>query len=159
SPRGASSYGLHLAKVKVDTQTGRVKVLEFAAVQDVGRVMNPTAIEGQLEGAVQMGLGYALSEGLEFDPAGQPLNCSFKTYKMPTATEMPRLNCAFIEQGEPDGPFGGKSIGECSVVPVAPAIVNAVANALDLEFYSLPLTPEKILAALEQQSTNKLHGA
>ena len=151
SPRGASSYGAHFAKVKVDTQTGEVRVLDFAAVHDVGRAMNPLAIEGQLEGAVQMGLGYALSEGLDFDEAGTPRNTSFKTYHIFSATEMPRIYCGFIEKEEPGGPFGGKSIGECSVVPVAPAVVNAVANALGLEdFHSLPLRPETVLKAIEK---------
>ena len=145
SPRGASSYGAHLAKVRVDTETGEVKVLDFAAVHDVGRIMNPLAIEGQMEGAVQMGLGYALTEGLDFDEAGRPKQNNFKTYHLLSASEMPRIKWAFIEKEEPGGPFGGKSIGECSVVPVAPAVINAVANALGLEdFQDLPVRPETI---------------
>lgn len=151
SPRGASSYGVHFAKVRVDTETGEVKVLDYSAVHDVGQVMNPMAIEGQLHGAIHMGIGYALCEGLTFDEAGKPKETSLKKYHLLTASEMPPIHIGFVEEGEPGGPFGGKSIGECSVVPSAPAVANAVANALDCEFYALPLRPETILQKLREK--------
>lgn len=151
SPRGASSYGIHFAKVRVDTETGEIKVLDYSAVHDVGRAMNPMAIEGQLHGAIHMGVGYALCEGLTFDENGRPKETNFKKYHLLTATEMPRIQVGFVEEGEPGGPFGGKSIGECSVVPSAPAVANAVANALGCELNDLPLRPETVLRAIREQ--------
>lgn len=151
SPRGASSYGVHFAKVRVDTETGEVRVLDYSAVHDVGQVMNPMAIEGQLHGAIHMGIGYALCEGLTFDEKGKPKETSLKKYHLLTASEMPSIQTGFVEEGEPGGPFGGKSIGECSVVPSAPAVANAVANALDCEFYALPLRPQTILEKLREK--------
>lgn len=150
--RGPSSYGVHIAKLQVDTQTGAVKVLEYSAVQDVGRMLNPLALEGQLQGAIHMGIGYALCEGIEYNKKGVPQTCNFKSYHVLSATEMPKIYTGFIAEGEgePGGPFGAKSIGESPVVPVAPAIVNAISNALGCEFNQLPVKPTKILAALKK---------
>lgn len=145
---GPASYGAHFAEVEVDTETGRVKVLRYVAAHDVGRAINPLATEGQIEGAIQMGIGYALTEGLEFDAGGKTINNSLKKYHLLTASEMPQTKVILVEEGEDPGPFGAKSIGECSVVPSAPAVVNAVSNALGVEFKDLPVKPEKILQAL-----------
>ncbi len=148
SSAGISSYGSHFAEVEVDTETGAVKVLNYVAAHDVGKALNPISVEGQIEGAIQMGIGYALTEGLEFDEKGKVTNASLKKYHMLTAREMPEMTAIIVDGGEEAGPFGGKSIGECSVVPSAPAIVNAVANALGRDFYNLPLKPDKILKSL-----------
>ncbi len=145
SDTGASSYGAHFAKVEVDTKLGDVKVLEYVAVHDVGKALNPMSIEGQIEGAIQMGIGYALTEELEFDDRGRIKTNSFRSYHMIKASEMPKIKVGMIECGEPGGPFGAKSIGECSVVPSAPAVSNAVANALKCDFYSLPLKKNTLL--------------
>ncbi|WP_227846031.1 molybdopterin cofactor-binding domain-containing protein [Clostridioides sp. ES-S-0145-01] len=139
SQTGASSYGVHFAKVEVDTKLASVRVLEYVAVHDVGKALNPMSVEGQIEGAIQMGIGYALTEALEFDNRGRIKANSFRSYHMIKASEMPQIKVGMIECGEPGGPFGAKSIGECSVVPSAPAVANAVANALNCDFYSLPL--------------------
>ena len=148
----ATSYGAHFAKVKVDTETGEVQILDYTAVHDVGRALNPLAVEGQIEGAIQMGAGYALTEGFELDENGRIKNSTFRTYRMLHAHEMPKnINIGFVEKLEPTGPYGAKSIGECSVVPSAPAIVNAISNATGCEFNDLPVKPERILAALSQK--------
>ncbi|MCD8241945.1 MAG: molybdopterin-dependent oxidoreductase, partial [Lachnospiraceae bacterium] len=141
----AMSYGAHCAKVRVDTQTGEIKVLKYAAVHDVGRVLNYMNIEGQLEGAIQMGLGYALTEGLEYNANGKVANGSFRKYHILNAEEMPPILIDFVEEGGEDGPFSAKSIGECGVVPVAGAVANAVTNALGCEIHRLPMKPEMIL--------------
>lgn len=146
---GVSSYGAHFAEVEVDTETGTVKVLNYVAVHDVGKAINPMSVEGQIEGAIQMGIGYALTEGLEFDQRGKVKNNTFKKYHLINSMEMPETKVLLIEEGEDAGPFGAKSIGECSVVPVAPAVTNAVANALDIEFNQLPLKPERILSKVK----------
>jgi CO/xanthine dehydrogenase Mo-binding subunit len=149
----AHSYGTHFAKVQIDTETGEVKVLDYAAVHDIGRVLNPIGAEGQIEGAVQMGMGWALCEGIAFDDKGRVRNASLKSYPMIHAAQMPeKFHIGFIEELEYGGPFGAKRIGECSLVPVVPTIVNAISNAVGFDFKDLPVTPDKILAALNKQS-------
>ncbi|MDR0841317.1 MAG: molybdopterin-dependent oxidoreductase [Christensenellaceae bacterium] len=146
-----TSYGAHIAKVAVDVQTGEVKLLDYVAVHDVGLALNPLSIEGQIEGAVMMGAGHALCEGICFDANGRVSNATFKTYRLIHAKEMPtRIQVALIEQGEPGGPYGAKSIGECSVTPSLAAIGNAVSNAINRELNDAPFTPERILAALNE---------
>ncbi|MGI9861690.1 molybdopterin cofactor-binding domain-containing protein [Moorella naiadis] len=146
---GPGSYTADFAEVEVDTETGKVRVLKFVAAHDVGRAINPLLVEGQIEGGIQMGLGYGLSEELVVDPAtGRVVNPSLKKYRLFKAADMPPIEVILVEKGEEYGPFGAKSIGEAATVAVAPAVVNAVADALGLEFNDLPVTPEKILAAL-----------
>lgn len=150
SQAGPSSYGAHFAEVEVDTETGEVKVLRYVAAHDVGKALNPFAVEGQIEGAVQMGIGYALTERLIIDAKGKVTNNSFKKYPMLKASQMPELKVILVEEGEEPGPYGAKSIGECSVVPSAPAVANAVNNALNLDFCDLPLQAEQIKSAFSQ---------
>lgn len=152
--RSAGSYGVHIAKVRVDRETGKVQVLQYAAVQDVGFAINPLMLEGQLQGGIHMGLGYALSEQMTFDEQGRPQPLLLKKYGILRADEMPQeLKIDFItgKGGEPGGPHGAKALGECPVVPVAPAVVNAICNALEIEMNDLPATPERILAALRKK--------
>lgn len=137
-------------EVEVDTETGEVKVLHAVYAHDIGRVINPNAAEGQVEGGFQQGMGYALMEKIQFDPdTGACLTSDFLDYKIPTAVEMPRkMDSIFIETDEPTGPFGAKSLGECCVITPAPAIANAIFDAVGVRFQQLPITPEKILAGL-----------
>ena len=145
----AVSFGAHFVKVQVDTQTGAVKPLDYVAVHDVGTPLNPLNLEGQIEGAVQMGLGYALCESIEWDDKGKVTNGSFRQYHLFTAPEMPPIRIAFVGKPERTGPYGGKSIGECSVVPSPAAITNAVSNAIGADFHNLPLKPAVVKAALD----------
>lgn len=137
-------------EVEVDTETGEVAVLHAVYAHDIGRTVNPKAAEGQVEGGFQQGMGYALMEQIQFDPdTGACLTGDFLDYKMPTALEMPRkMDSIFIETDDPTGPFGAKSIGECCVITPAPAIANAIFDAIGVRFTQLPITPEKILAGL-----------
>lgn len=137
-------------EVEVDTETGQVKVLRAVYAHDLGRVINPVAAEGQVEGGLQQGIGYALMENMLFDPdTGACLTSDFLDYKMPTAVEMPRqIECIFVESNEPSGPFGAKGLAEACLIVPAPAIANAIYNAVGVRIRSLPITPEKILAAL-----------
>ncbi len=148
SPAGPSSYGAHFAEVEVDTKTGNVKVIEYLAVHDVGKAINPMATVGQVQGGIQMGIGYALTETLELDVRGKTLNNSFKTYPLIKAKEMPKTQVVLIEEKEPPGPYGAKGIGECATVPSAPAVVNAVSNALGHDFCDLPINSKQILDLL-----------
>jgi CO/xanthine dehydrogenase Mo-binding subunit len=143
------SYVADFCEVEADTETGRVRVLDFLAVHNSGRVINPMLFEGQVHGGIHMGLGYALSEEMLIDPqTGALTNPHLKKYHMLSASEMPPIRVLTVEDPEDAGPFGAKSIGECATDAVAPAVVNAVNHALDLELRQVPLTPERVLAAL-----------
>lgn len=146
------AFGAHFAEVEVNTETGQVKVLRIVAVHDVGRAINPTLVEGQVEGALQMGIGYALTEELLFDKVtGKPLNPSFLDYKILTAKDMPEIEVIIIEPVDPTGPYGAKAVGEAACIPTAAAIANAVYNAIGIRCRELPITPEKILKALKSK--------
>ncbi len=149
-PANPSPASAQFVEVEVDTETGEVRVLRVVFSHDIGKVINPAGAEGQVEGGFQQGLGYALMENLLFDSTtGACLAGDFLDYKIPTAVEMPpRIESIFIESNEPTGPFGAKSLSEpCLIVP-APAIANAIYNAVGVRMRQLPITPEKILAAL-----------
>ena len=150
STEGPMSSGAHFAKVSVDTETGEVKLLDYAAVHDVGKVVNPMGVSGQLEGGISMGLGYALCEEMKIAENGRCTSSNFKAYHMLNAAEMPPIKTAFIDSKEETGPFGAKSVGECAVVPVAPAVINAISNAVGAQIMRLPARPEDIKAALGQ---------
>lgn len=136
--------------VEVDTETGHVQVERVVYAHDLGKVINPNAAEGQVEGGVQQGIGYALMEDLQFEEnSGACLTADFLDYKILTAVEMPRkIESIFIESDEPTGPFGAKSLSEPCITVPAPAIANAIYNAIGVRIRELPITPEKILAAL-----------
>lgn len=139
SSAGVTSYGAHFAEVEVNKKTGEIKVLNYVAAHDVGKAINPMSVEGQIEGAIQMGIGYALTEGIIHDENGKVSNANLRKYHMITAPEMPEIQVVLVDGEEKAGPFGAKSIGECSVVPSAPAVANAVANALGEDFYRYPI--------------------
>ena len=149
-PSNPSPAAVEFVEVEVDTDTGQVKVLRVVYAHDVGRLIHPTSAQGQVEGGFQQGMGYALMEHLQFDEeTGACLSSDFLDYKIPTAMEMPRqIECIFIESNEPTGPFGAKSLSEPCVVVPAPAIANAIYNAIGVRIRELPITPEKILRAL-----------
>jgi len=144
------SYAAHFAEVEVDTLTGRVAVLDYLAVHDVGRAINPMLVEGQIHGGIQIGIGYALYEDVAVDPAtGRVRGDSFARYTLANAPEMPPMQVLLVEEEEPTGPFGAKALGEIATIPVAPAVVNAVNHALGTRLSDLPLLPDRILAALQ----------
>ena len=147
---GPFVYGAHFVKVRVDTETGKVEPLDYVSVHDIGYAINPGNLEGQMHGGIHMGLGYALSEAVQLDESGRFTNNNLNKYHIFRAKEMPRIQTFMVEEIESSGPFGAKSIGECAVVPSAPAIVNAVSNAIDRELFELPLTPERVLAAIRE---------
>ncbi len=152
-PSNPSPATAQFVEVEVDTETGEVKVMRVVFAHDLGKLVNPSGAEGQVEGGFQQGMGYALTEHLQFDPEnGTCLTADFLDYKMPTAVEMPRsIESIFIESDEPSGPFGAKSLAEPCVIVPAPAIANAIFNAVGVRVRQLPITPEKILAALGEK--------
>ncbi len=143
-------FGSQMAEVEVDTETGIVRVLRLACANDVGRAINPMAVEGQIEGGAQMGLGYALTEELIVKD-GQVLNPDFRLYRLFTAADMPKIETFLIETDDPEGPFGAKGVCEMGGTPTAAAIANAIYDAVGIRMTELPMTPERILAALDKK--------
>lgn len=140
-------YGAHAIEVSVDIETGEVRVLRSIAVHDIGQCINRAAVEGQIEGGTQNGQGYALSEELLYDE-GRLITPSFSEYLMPTTMDMPRVEITLLESRSGIGPYGAKGIGEPAITPVAPAIANAVADAIGVRVFEMPITPERVVAAL-----------
>ncbi|MCL5025396.1 MAG: xanthine dehydrogenase family protein molybdopterin-binding subunit [Chloroflexi bacterium] len=141
------SFGSQVADLTVDTETGLVDVSSITCTHDCGIAINPMLVEGQLEGSVQMGLGYALTEVIVED-GGVNLNPSFLDYKVATAADMPRVETVFLEEADPVGPHGAKEAGEGTTGPTAPAIVNAIGDAVGVRLQSLPVRPEDLLKAI-----------
>lgn len=144
------SGGAHFVKVRVDTQSGEVEVMDYTAVHDVGTLLNPASAEGQVHGGIMMGLGYALSEGLRLDAKGAVLGARLRDCHLFRADQMPAIQVEFLHSNEPTGPCGAKSIGECATVPSAAAVSNAVGNALGTSFHKLPIRKEDILCHIRQ---------
>jgi xanthine dehydrogenase molybdenum-binding subunit len=142
------AYGAHGVEVEVDRDTGRVRIVNYVAAHDVGKALNPMLLEGQITGGGAMGLGYALSEEMIYRE-GRLMNGNYLDYKMLTARDIPPMQAVIVETDELDGPFGAKGIGEPGLVPTAPAIANAVYDAVGVRIKTLPLTPERVLAALK----------
>jgi xanthine dehydrogenase molybdenum-binding subunit len=147
------AFGTQGAEVEVDTETGQVKILRLVAVHDVGKALNPQTLKGQMYGALAQGLGYALYEEV-LTENGRILNPDFRDYKIPTACEMDfPIDLEFVETNEPNGPFGAKGVGEPGLVPTAPAIANAIYDAVGIRIHDLPMTPGKVLAALRAKAS------
>lgn len=140
------TYGCHAVDLEVDPETGQVDVLRYVAAHDVGRAINPSSVEGQIEGAVVMGLGYALSERVVYEEAVN-LTGTFAQYLIPTAVEAPEIEPLIVESGEGLGPFSARGIGEPPVGAVAPAVASALADALGRRLTVLPFTPERVATA------------
>src|SRR5260221_4733781 len=141
-------YAAHLAKVAVDPETGEVRVLDYVAAQDVGFAINPAAVEGQIHGGVTQGIGWALFEGMIYDENGQLLTSTLMDYALPQSQDMPVITPLLVEGPSELGPFGAKGVGEPPVVPVAAAIANAISDAVGVRMTQLPMTPERVFAAL-----------
>jgi CO/xanthine dehydrogenase Mo-binding subunit len=148
---GAYNYGVQAAQVHVDPETGQVKVLQMVVASDCGTVIYPIGAEGQVEGGLAQGLGYALTEGLQIDE-GRPVNPNFSDYRIPSIRDMPPLQYAFADSYEPTGPFGAKGLGELNMDPTAAVINNAIFDAVGVRVKTLPITPEKILRALKEKA-------
>ena len=138
----------HAVRVRVDRETGVVRVLQVAAVHDCGTILNKMGADGQVYGGVVMGIGQALSEGTQLDADGRQRNPHLTDYKLVTAADAPQIDVAWIETDTPNaGPKGSKGIGEPPCVPTAGAIANAIAKVIGARVHELPMTPERVWAA------------
>jgi len=144
----AYPFACHIAEVQVDTETGQVHLINFVAAHDVGRAINPQATEGQIQGGVAMGIGWALTENMVVEK-GKLLNPNFLDYVIPGPLDLPPIEPILVEPIDPNGPFGAKGIGEPALNPAAAAVANAIYDATGVRINELPITPEKILISLK----------
>ncbi len=144
----APGFAAHLARVKVDQETGEVAVLDYVAVQDVGFAINPGEVKGQIHGGVVQGLGWALYEQMVYDESGTLISGSLMDYALQTAAQVPNIDVKLVEVGSDTGPFGARGVGEPPIVPGGGAIANAVFDATGMRLTEIPATPERVLKAL-----------
>jgi CO/xanthine dehydrogenase Mo-binding subunit len=144
----APAFAAHLAEVEVDPETGRARLVDHVVVQDVGRALNPAAIEGQIQGAVAQGVGWALTERMAYDESGRLVSATLMDYALPAADQVPHVVTLIVEVPADAGPFGAKGVGEPPVIAAAAAIANALADATGQRFTELPITGQAIRAAL-----------
>lgn len=149
----AYEFAAQVAEVEVDTETGHVRVLRMTAADDVGRILNPLAAHGQVEGAIAQGTGFALSEEIKIED-GQVVNGNFGDYTLPKAETLPQIQSIMIESNDPHGPYGAKGASEAAIVPTAPAIANAIFHATGVRVTSLPVTAEVLKEKIINMNSN-----
>ncbi len=145
---GGSVFGTHIVDVEVDTDTGKVQVVRYTAVQDAGTAIHPVLVEGQMQGGVAQGIGWALNEGYFMNPDGTMANSGFTDYRMPTAFDVPKIETIIVEVPNPLHPFGVRGTGEIPIVPPVAAIANAIHDALGVRMTHTPMNPARVLEAL-----------
>ena len=146
----APAFATHICDVEVDPETGRVEIIRYTAVQDAGRAVHPSYVEGQIQGGVAQGVGWALNEEYIYDEAGQLENPGFLDYRMPVASDLPMIDTVIVEIPNADHPHGVRGVGEVPIVPPMAAVANAIQDAAGLRLNDLPMSPPKVLAALDK---------
>lgn len=148
-PKVGPGFGAHICDVEVDPDTGYVKVLRYTAVQDVGKAIHPSYVEGQLQGGAVQGIGWALNEEYIYDDKGRLENAGFLDYRIPVASDVPMIDTVLVEVPAPNHPYGARGVGETPIVPPLAAIANAVQNATGVRMTSLPISPPRLLERLQ----------
>ncbi len=141
-------FGTHICDVEVDQETGRVSIVRYTAVQDVGRAVHPSYVEGQLQGGVAQGVGWALNEEYIYDKDGRLDNPGFLDYRIPVASDLPMIETVLVEVPNPNHPYGVRGVGEVPIIPPMAAVANAISDALGVRLKDLPMSPPKVLASL-----------
>jgi CO/xanthine dehydrogenase Mo-binding subunit len=144
-------FTTHICDVEVDRETGHVKVLRYTAIQDVGRAIHPSYVEGQMQGGVTQGIGWALSEEYIYDKEGRLENPGFLDYRMPVASDLPMIDTVMVELPNPRHPFGARGVGEVPLVPPMAAVANAIFDATGIRLRDLPMSPPKLRAAFDAE--------
>ena len=152
----APGFTTQFCDVEVDPETGRVTILRFVAAQDVGRAIHPSYVEGQIQGGVVQGIGWALNEEYIYDDKGRLVNAGFLDYRIPVASDVPMIEAVLVEVPNPNHPFGVKGVGEVNICAPMAAIANAVANATGRRMQDLPISPPKLKAAIDHRSGQEL---
>ena len=154
-PRGVgSAFALHMVDVEVDPETGKVDILRYTALQDAGKAIHPSYVEGQIQGGAVQGIGWALNEEYVFDDKGEMSNPTFLDYRMPISLDLPMIDTVIVEVANPGHPYGVRGVGEVPIVPPMAAIANAIYNAVGVRMDKLPMSPGNILEALWEKQTN-----
>jgi CO/xanthine dehydrogenase Mo-binding subunit len=151
-----AGWATHICDVEVDRETGHVKILRYTAIQDVGRAIHPSYVEGQIQGGVTQGIGWALNEEYVYDKQGRLDNPGFLDYRIPVASDLPMIAAVIVEVPNPRHPFGAKGVGEVPIVPPMAAVANAVADAVGIRMRELPISPPKLRAALDAQDPPRM---
>jgi CO/xanthine dehydrogenase Mo-binding subunit len=144
-------FGTHICDVEVDPETGHVTVLRYTAIQDVGRAIHPSYVEGQLQGGAVQGIGWALNEEYIYDESGQMSNPGFLDYRMPVASDLPMIDTVLVEVPNPRHPFGVRGVGEVPIIPPLGAVANAVSRASGTRVFDLPISPPRLLAKIKRR--------
>jgi CO/xanthine dehydrogenase Mo-binding subunit len=142
-------FGAHICDVEVDHETGAVKILRYTAIQDVGKAIHPSYVEGQIQGGATQGIGWALNEEYIYDAKGKMDNSGFLDYRVPVASDVPMIEAVMVEVPNPRHPFGARGVGEVPIIPPMAAVGNAICGATGLRLYDLPMSPPKVRAALD----------
>ena len=145
-----AGFSLHIVDVAVDPETGKVDILRYTAVQDVGKAIHPAYVEGQMQGGVAQGVGWALNEGYYYDAQGHLMNASLLDYRMPTSLDLPMIDTVMVEVPNPGHPYGVRGVGEVPIVPPPAALANAIYRAVGVRMTDLPMSPGRIQDALWQ---------
>jgi len=149
TPGGAGpAFAVHIVDVEVDPETGKVDILRYTALQDVGRAIHPGLVEGQIQGGVAQGIGWALHEGYYYDEEGHLLNANLLDYRLPTCMDVPAIEPVIVEVPNPGHPYGVRGVGEVPIIPVPAAIANAIYHAVGVRLNLLPMSPDRVLEAL-----------
>ena len=157
NPQGATNtFGTHIADVEVDPETGKVTVLRYTAIQDAGKAIHPSYVEGQMQGGAVQGIGWALNEEYMFDNQGHMMNPTFLDYRMPTMLDVPMIDTIIVEVPNPDHPYGVRGAGETPIVPPPATIANAIFDAVGTRMHELPMSPPKVCAAILEKEGNSL---
>jgi CO/xanthine dehydrogenase Mo-binding subunit len=155
APMAGPAFAVHLCDVEVDRQTGQSKVVRYTAVQDVGKAVHPSYVEGQIQGGVVQGIGWALNEEYVFSAAGVMENAGFLDYRMPVASDVPMIETKIVEVPNPMHPYGVRGVGEVPIVPPLAAVANAVRGAIGVRFTELPLSPPRVFEALSRRTAGE----
>jgi CO/xanthine dehydrogenase Mo-binding subunit len=148
---GGGSFAGSIVDVEVDPDTGKVSVLRFTAVQDAGKAIHPSYVEGQMQGGSVQGIGWALNEEYFMTDDGTMTNSSLLDYRMPTSLDLPMIDTVIVEVPSPSHPFGVRGVGEANIIPPTPAIANAIHNATGERMYKLPMNPGAVMEAIRKQ--------
>jgi xanthine dehydrogenase molybdenum-binding subunit len=150
-PQSLHTFGTQIVEVDVDEETGQVALRRIVAAHDVGCAINPQGVEGQIQGGVAQAIGHSLMEEVKYAPNGDPRNAGFLDYKIPSILDLPLIEPVIVEEADEEGPFGARGIGEPPILAMAPAIANAIYDAIGVRITSLPITAEKVLQALKEK--------
>ncbi len=149
------SLATHVVDVEVDPETGKVTILRYTAIQDAGKAVHPSYVEGQMQGGAVQGIGWALNEEYIYDDNGRLLNPGFLDYRIPVCSDVPMIDTVIVEVPNPRHPYGVRGVGETPIVPPMGAIANAVANATGIRFTALPMSPPRVLAAIDANRASR----